>query len=223
MNRRNRAWKRRIWLLLIPLLSTLWACTEGPTAIPFESPTATPSPEFTPTIPASPTPPPTSTIQPTPSRVPAPSPSELSLYLSDLPPYVNPSNIEGELKRDRVYWQAEIWINGIHYRKGLGMHAPSRGVGRVSYRVPHGYTAFIALIGLAQQDANPSCSEDGDARFRVYLNNQIAFESGVIRFGETESIYIPVQEKDVIALEVDNADGSYECDHSTWAEARFEP
>lgn len=103
------------------------------------------------------------------------------------------------------------------------MHAASSGVGSVQYRVPHAYTVFIALIGLAREDKNPWCDGQGDARFRVHINGEIRLETNVMHFGQTKEVRIPVEENDIITLEVDNGGDDHTCDHSTWAEARFEP
>jgi hypothetical protein len=101
------------------------------------------------------------------------------------------------------------------------MHAPASGVGTVSYKVPPAYNIFISLIGLARQDKSPNCN--GTARFRIYINKELVHESGILRFGETQGIRIPVQAGDILTLEVDNGGDTYTCDHSTWAGARFEP
>jgi hypothetical protein len=138
-------------------------------------------------------------------------------------PYINPENVYGGLALDKVFWQPEIWIDDTYYAKGLGMHPPSAGIAFVGYRVPKGYTTFAALAGLAWQDGNPGCETVGDARFRVYINNELTFDSGVVHFGPPVVIEIAVNEGDVIRLEVDYGEDDYECDHATWAEARFEP
>jgi hypothetical protein len=127
------------------------------------------------------------------------------------------------LQRDRVYWQPEIWIAGVHYKKGLGMHAPKTGVGVVRFKVPPGYTIFISLVGLARQDKSPGCAKVGDARFRVYVNDELQFHTGIVKFNDLLSVRIPVRPGDILKLEVDKGTDDYTCDHNTWAEARFEP
>ncbi len=191
--------------------------------------TLTPTREVAPTSTLTNTPIPTSiatlsltstvTVQPTPTYSVSPD----SLFLSDMQPYINPENVYGGLALDKVFWQPEIWIDDTYYAKGLGMHPPSAGIAFVGYRVPKGYTTFAALAGLAWQDGNPGCETVGDARFRVYINNELAFDSGVVHFGPPVVIEIAVNEGDVIRLEVDYGEDDYECDHATWAEARFEP
>ena len=146
-----------------------------------------------------------------------------SLYLSDLSFYNSPVNIEGGLIRDQVFWQSEIWIDGKYYAKGLGMHAPKTGIGTVGYQVPEGYSMFVALAGLARQDKSPGCATVGDAQFRVYVNKELKFESGVMHFGPPILIQIAVQAGNILRLEVDKGEDNYECDHATWADARFEP
>jgi hypothetical protein len=103
------------------------------------------------------------------------------------------------------------------------MHPPEVGIAFVGYRVPKGYTQFLALAGLAWEDENPGCKSIGDARFRVFVNNEIKFDSGIMHFGRPVAIEISVKEGDIIRLEVDKGADDYTCDHATWADARFEP
>lgn len=180
---------------------------------------------------------PTSTLTSTPTSIATLSPTSTiaaqttaayfvspdSLFLSDMPPYINPKYVYGGLAINKVFWQPEIWIDGKYYAKGLGMHPPSEGIAFVGYRVPKGYTTFASLVGLAWQDGNPGCETVGDARFRVYINNELEFDSGVVRFGPPLAISIAIEEDDVIRLEVNRGEDDYDCDHATWAEARFEP
>lgn len=145
------------------------------------------------------------------------------LFLSDMRPSFEPENVLGGLALDRVFWQPEIWIDGKYYEKGLGMHPPEIGIAFVVYRVPKGYAKFLALAGLAREDGAPECNTRGDARFRVFVNNDLAFASGIVYFGRPVAIEIPVKEADMLRLEVDQGGDDFYCDHATWAEARFEP
>jgi hypothetical protein len=138
-------------------------------------------------------------------------------------PYIKPENVFGDLALDRVFWQPKILIDGKYYEKGLGMHPPEDGIAFVGYRVPKGYTRFLALAGLAWEDGNPYCKTVGNARFRVFVNNELAFASGLVYFGLPVAIEIPVKEGDIIRLEVEKGENDYTCDHATWADARFEP
>lgn len=191
--------------------------------------TLTPTREVAPTSTLTNTPIPTSiaTLSPTSTVTVQPAPtysvSPDSLFLSDMQPYINPENVYGGLALDKVFWQPEIWIDDTYYAKGLGMHPPSAGIAFVGYRVPKGYTTFAALAGLAWQDGNPGCETVGDARFRVYINNELTFDSGVVHFGPPVVIEFAVKEGNIIRLEVDRGEDDYDCDHATWAEARFEP
>ena len=204
-------------LLLIGCQQSSTSITQmpAPATIP---PTNTPEPTFTQTH----TPSLTATKQPTLTLTQTLTISPDALFLSDMRPYNGPENIFGDLALDRVYWQTEIRIDGVYYAKGLGMHAPEAGIGFVSYKVPKGFTKFLSLIGMAQQDPSPPCAS-GDVRFRVFVNDELKFASDIVRFGTSIPIQLPVKEGNVLRLEVDNGGDDYECDHATWAEARFEP
>jgi len=140
------------------------------------------------------------------------------LYLSDIDP-IRVSNICGELQRDKVYWQNEIWIAGKYFKKGLGTHAPQYGKGVVEYRIPEGYNQFEATIGLARQDGL-SISR-GSTRFRIYVNNTIVYSSGIVRAGKSIDISILVENDAILRLEIDNGDDGHNSDHSTWGNARL--
>lgn len=190
-----------------PITATILPPSNTSTAIPTAASTSTP------TL----TPPPTITFTPTYPINPD------GLFLSDMRPDINPENIHGGLALDRVFWQPQIWINGKYYEKGLGMHPPENGIAFVGYRVPKGYAKFLALAGLAREDGNPYCNTVGSARFRVFVNNDLAFASDIVHFGRPVAIEIPVKEGDTLRLEVEKGGDDYTCDHATWAEARFEP
>jgi len=191
----------------IPITATILPPSNTSTAIPTATNTSTP------TL----TPPPIITFTPTYAINPD------GLFLSDMRPDINPKNVHGSLALDRVFWQPQIWINGKYCEKGLGMHPPEIGIAFVGYRVPKGYAKFLALAGLAREDGNPYCNTVGDARFRVFVNNNLAFASNTVRFGRPVAIEIPVKEGDTLRLEVEKGGDDYTCDHATWAEARFEP
>ncbi|MFT3890680.1 MAG: NPCBM/NEW2 domain-containing protein [Anaerolineales bacterium] len=217
--------KLEIVLSILLILFALFACTPSTTSFT-QTPThalveAQPTNTLVPTstIAFTPTKSPPPTVTYTPTYIVSPN----SLFLSDIKPYSGPKNVFGGLALDRVFWQPKIWIDGVYYPKGLGMHAPESGIGVVSYKVPDGYTGFAALAGLARQDENPGCTSSGDVKFRVFVNNNIQLESGLIRFGPPLHVEVAVIGGDILRLEVDRGDDNYECDHATWAYARFEP
>jgi hypothetical protein len=55
-----------------------------------------------------------------------------------------------------VYWQFEVWIDGLRYEHAIGMHAPDNGVGFAEFKVPPGANFFQTVFGFARDDKNPN-------------------------------------------------------------------
>src|SRR4030095_68284 len=79
-------------------------------------------------------------ITPVPPSPPTPVAAKLSpdpFFLSSSPSLVwTQSNIHGGLQLGKVYWQSEVWIDGLRYEHAIGMHAPDNGVGFAEFKVP---------------------------------------------------------------------------------------
>jgi hypothetical protein len=120
------------------------------------------------------------------------------------------------------------------FLRGLGMHAPKHGIGSVEYTVPDGYSRFISKIGLAVDPRIEFGDKDkpkiqecrirklGSVRFRVLVNNIQQKEEVRIFGNDPFEVNVAVKGGDTLRLEVENDDGNHICDHSVWAEARFE-
>jgi hypothetical protein len=159
-----------------------------------------------------------------PGKKPPSQPPAKPRYLSDLDP-AEINNVHGDLQKDRVYWQNEVWIAGQRFARGLGMHAPAQGVGYADYLVPKGYSRFRSQVGLARPDSNDgqNCKPGGggDVRFQVLVNSGERF-SRLVKFGDLQDIAIDGLSAGArLRLVVDNNGNSW-CDHSFWANARFE-
>jgi hypothetical protein len=99
-------------------------------------------------------------ITPVPPSPPTPVAAKLSpdpFFLSSSPSLVwTQSNIHGGLQLGKVYWQFEVWIDGLRYEHAIGMHAPDNGVGFAEFKVPPGANFFQTVFGFARDDKNPN-------------------------------------------------------------------
>lgn len=151
------------------------------------------------------------------STQPPPPTPPAEMFLSDLEATIR-REPHGGLVRDKTYWNKPLAIAGHPYDKGLFMHAREEGTGMVEYVVPPGMHAFRATIGLTEPCPVSS------VRFQVLVNGKEQFASDVIRDAEQQELPpIAVNEGDVLTLATDNGGDGNNCDHSTWARARFVP
>jgi hypothetical protein len=157
---------------------------------------------------------------PPPPPPPQPPPPQ-EIFLSDLTPTVRRASYR-RLGIDRTDWLPhKIVINGKGYDKGLVMHPDVGSDMIVEYVVPKGAKSFHALIGLADP---LQCGGNGSARFLVSINKAPPNDLGIVRVGEQLNISpIPVHEGDTITLITNDAGDGNQCDHATWANARFVP
>ena len=141
-------------------------------------------------------------------------------YLSDLTPAVTPINGWGPMERDQSNGSTElndgkmITINGVSYRKGLGVHAYSE----VLFDLDSLYTFFQTSIGV---DDSTACDR-ASVQFSIYLDNVLAYQSPVMLQGDTAiDIELDVINVRQLKLVVTDADEDMTCDHANWAEARL--
>ncbi len=145
------------------------------------------------------------------------------VYLSDLN-WTSATNGYGVVEKDRSNGELgssdgrTITLNGTTYTKGLGTHAPSE----IIYDLGGRYTTFLSDIGLDDEMSDNGC---GSAIFRVYVDNALVYDSGVMTpASATKSISLDVTGKRTLKLVLDpNGEGSLCGDHGDWAGARVIP
>ena len=104
-------------------------------------------------------------------------------------------------------------IAGVTYEKGLGVHAYSE----VKYKLNGDYKRFTSVIGVDDE----SC-DSASVVFRVILDNKSIYESELMRKGdEGKFIALDISGGNEIKLQVLDGNGSNQCDHADWADARF--
>ncbi|MBI1761205.1 MAG: NPCBM/NEW2 domain-containing protein, partial [Acidobacteria bacterium] len=146
-------------------------------------------------------------------------PNTEHVYLSDLTP-VYQTNGRGPVERDQSNGGAQVLdgrplaINGVPYRKGLGIAAYSE----IRYALDGQYAALRADIGVADE-----AGARGSVVFRVLVDGVKVFESGVLKGGmAAQPISINVAGRKELVLIVRAAGDGDEDDSAIWAEARLE-
>ena len=123
---------------------------------------------------------------------------------------------------DRSSSGRPLQIRQTRFRYGLGAHANSR----IEYVVPPGYGVFESWIGLdaANRQAFLQQPNRGKARFRVYVNDQLAYESPPMVPSMPPRhvlVRMPPSQSNRLSLRVDDAGDGIEFDHANWALARL--
>jgi len=151
---------------------------------------------------------------PGPRKLPAPPEGE-GVYLSDLP-WEKASagwtaNKDGLPRRDKDAEDKPLRLGGGKaYRKGIGTHAPSE----IVYKLDGAYARFLADVGGAE--------ERGTVIFRVYADEKLVFESGVLHgMREVKAIDLPIAGVRVLRLVVADAGDGIIADMANWAGARL--
>jgi hypothetical protein len=135
-------------------------------------------------------------------------------YLSDQPELIESSTQGwGALGFDADAGGSPLQIGEKHFVKGLGTHAN----GVMVLRADGQYESFDSEVGLQP------CA-GGMVIFRVLVDGQQAFDSGVMRSGDApKAVHVLVAGVQEIRLESKAAGDDINCDMANWAEARLTP
>jgi hypothetical protein len=143
-------------------------------------------------------------------------------YLSDLNPvkveelpYVGePSDFRFHYRRDASVTGQPLMAGGERCSKGLGVHSRCN----LTYDVSKGYQRFEASYALA--DEVKELPGKGSVIFRVYVDDQLKFESPVVRPSDPPKALtpIPLTGAKTLRLEVDFADNYDIADRALWLE-----
>ncbi len=116
-------------------------------------------------------------------------------------------------RRDLSVGGGPIWLDGVEYRKGLGVH--SRSV--IQYDLDGSFTSFVARVGI-----DDLVGGRGAATVRVIGNGRKLFESNVSGGEDAIDVVVPITGIRTLALETDyGEDGVDLGDHVDWADARL--
>lgn len=119
-------------------------------------------------------------------------------------------NQDGLPRRDRSIEDQAIRVGNRRHAKGLGTHAPSE----IVYALDGKYARFQAL-------ASPG-EPGGSVVFQVFGDDKKLFDSGVMRFGQSQNIDVPISGVQRLRLVVTDAGDGYFHDCANWASARVQ-
>lgn len=145
------------------------------------------------------------------------------IYISDIPADYIVQGWEGMIPGiNASIVGRDIKVNGVTYKKGLGLHANSDAV----YNLDGKYSRFTAVIGLDDEvnDENPDSSRDG-ATFRVYSINaegteKLLYEKYINNTWTAQTVDLNVSGVKLLRLETDMGANSNQ-DHTDWADAKL--
>ncbi|WP_460733461.1 TIM-barrel domain-containing protein [Lysobacter tyrosinilyticus] len=91
-------------------------------------------------------------------------------YLSELP---LPTELAAKVARDRAYGgKNEMRMNGLHFRRGLGVSA----VSRIDVQLKGDWTLLRADLGI-----DDSCRDAAGLQFQVWGDDRLLYDSGLVR------------------------------------------
>jgi hypothetical protein len=106
-----------------------------------------------------------------------------------------------------------LTLEGVTYAKGLGVHADSE----VNVALDGKYKTFLADVGVDDE-----VGANGSVEFKVIVDGQSVFESGVMTGGTaTKNVNVDVTGKTELKLVVTNGGDGIDNDHADWAGARL--
>ncbi len=142
------------------------------------------------------------------------------VFLSDLEPRVerDGSPFDDDLgmrwlpARDRSVTGSPLRVDGRTYTRGIGVHAPSRLV----YALDGGFASLRGAVGVDDQVLR--LASRGSVEFRVLVDGEVRWESGLVRGGEPERPLGPVDVSGAreLVLEVDMATDYHVADRADW-------
>ncbi len=136
-----------------------------------------------------------------------------AIYLGDMP---WKSQVCGwkrkRTERKRAISGLPIRLNGINYKRGLGLHAN----GEVVFELTGREEFFYATVGV-----DDAADAEGSVVFSVWGDDEKLFESGLMRKGEAEEIAIKLDGLNELKLKASDGGDGIKGDHGNFADARF--
>jgi len=124
---------------------------------------------------------------------------------------MEPVQKEGQLLKDINSEKHKLDVNNHIYEKGLCVSSNSI----VIYSLNNKFKKFRSLVG--HHADYPEYK--GKVKFIVYLDEDKAYESGWLSYGETENISIPLKDVDKLTLELE--DNGEPTSYVIWADAKL--
>ena len=148
-----------------------------------------------------------------------------TMYLSKIL-LATSENVKGGILFNQAAFAPVLRAGNTVFDQGVAMHAPEKGEGIASFKVPEGTKQFHANVGFANlgsPDVKRCDTQGGSATFTVFTNGLQKFHKIVVG---TDGVHDVVRldlgpEVTTVTLVVDNADGDSTCDAAIWGDARF--
>lgn len=139
-------------------------------------------------------------------------------YLSDLN-WASATTGYGQVRKDKNASNSTIKLNGLVFKKGLGVHANSE----IIYNLGGQYTRFMSNIG-PDDNTLTDPNLDTSIYFKVYGDGQLLYDSGLMVTAPTytlpKEINIDITGINQLKLVVTDAGDGINTDNAVWANAR---
>ncbi len=151
------------------------------------------------------------------TSAPDPDPTE-DVYISDMP-WISSVNGWGPVERDMANGEQDagdglgIYLDGVPYAKGIGVHAYSEVVVDVSNTCP----TFTAVVGV-----NDYIGDRGSVRFEVYGDGTRLYQSPVMTgSSDARQVVADLTGYSTMRLVVTDGGDGMDFDHASWADAKM--
>ncbi|MCZ6596753.1 MAG: NPCBM/NEW2 domain-containing protein [Planctomycetota bacterium] len=113
---------------------------------------------------------------------------------------------------DRASTGARLTAGGRVWTRGIGAHAPSR----LTWQLDGSWSELRGRVAI--DDSTKKVQAEGSVVFRIHVDDELAWESGVIRGGDPPVPFPPIalRGKRKLVLEADMATRSFQGDRADW-------
>lgn len=119
----------------------------------------------------------------------------------------------GDIHKNATWENKPLTLRGVVHPKGLGVHAESE----IVYALGGRYSWFLCDVGIDDETGGR-----GSAVFRVFVDGQPVFDSGVVTHGSpAKKVNVPVSGGRELRLVVTDGGNGNDWDHADWASPRL--
>jgi len=130
-------------------------------------------------------------------------------------PFGDELGMSWPFRMDRCVSVGELRVGGATYRRGVGLHAPSK----LSFKLDGGFRALRGRVGIDDSTRTNAASARGSVIFRVWADGKTLWQSPLVRGGDAP-LALPALDlagKKELVLEADPA-GDFAGDRADWLE-----
>ena len=119
----------------------------------------------------------------------------------------------GSINQDKSVDGNPLRVGGQQYDSGIGTHAN----GELIYDLQGQYQNFTAQVGVDDE-----VGANGSVRFKVYLDNQLAFDSGLMTGSQdAKALDVTVEDVSQLRLVIEDGGDGIKSDHADWLQPRL--